>query len=323
MTQTNAKTIETQIPWVLNCVLLVIAGALAAALLWVASHTTSWVWLVLAAGSFSYVNNTLFSLLHEATHRILHPNKRINDWMGRIAAAFFPTAYTLQRAFHLTHHSNNRTALEQFDYLRPHDNKLLKLAQWYAILTGLYWAFSPLGCLIYFFSTGIFKLRLLRNHNSTIAQQTSADAYLSSVDDAPTLTIRFEILLSMLIQATLVLALDLTPVGWGCCYAAFAVNWSALQYADHAWSPLDVRDGAWNLRVNSLVRILFLNYHYHLAHHQHPKVPWIHLPKFVDAADPHPSFLRIYLEMWRGPRPFPGTHDNGAEQVRRSGLGLP
>ena len=32
------------------------------------------------------------------------------------------------------------------------------------------------------------------------------------------------------------------------------MNWSALQYADHAWSPLDVRDGAWDLRINPLVR---------------------------------------------------------------------
>jgi fatty acid desaturase len=317
MTQTDAKNIKTPIPWALNCVLLVIAGALAAALLWVASHTTSWAWVILAASSFAYVNNTLFSLMHEATHDILHPNKRINGWMGRIAAAFFPTAYTLQRSFHLTHHRNNRSELEQFDYLRPHDNKLLKLAQWYAILTGLYWVFSPIGCIIYFFFPPIFKLRLLRNQDSTMAQQTSADAYLGSVDRAPGVTIRLEILLSVLIQATLVLALDLTPVGWGCCYAAFAVNWSSLQYADHAWSPLDAREGAWNLRVNPLVRILFLNYHHHLAHHRHPKVPWIHLPKFVDVAVPRPSFLGIYIQMWRGPRPFPGTPD-GATAISES-----
>ncbi len=310
MTQTKARTVETPIPWVLNFALLLIAGALAAMLLWIASHTTSWMWLALAALGFSYVNNTLFSLLHEATHGILHPNKRINEWMGRIAAAFFPTAYTLQRCFHLTHHLNNRTESEQFDYIRPHDNRLLKLGQWYAILTGLYWVFLPIGCIVYFFFPSLFKLQLLRNQSSTVAQQTSAAAYLTSVDDAPSLTIRLEILLSFLIQAILILALDLTAIGWGCCYAAFAVNWSSLQYADHAWSPLDVREGAWNLRVNALVRVLFLNYHYHLAHHRHPKVAWIHLPKFVDPADPHPSFLKIYLQMWRGPRPFPQIFDH-------------
>ena len=68
------------------------------------------------------------------------------------------------------------------------------------------------------------------------------------------------------------------------CYAAFAINWSSLQYTDHAFSKLDVRDGAWNLRVNPSTRLLFLNYHHHLAHHRHPQVPWIHLGRFVDPA---------------------------------------
>ena len=101
-------------------------------------------------------------------------------------------------------------------------------------------------------------------------------------------------------------ALDLNLLGWGLCYAAFALNWSSLQYADHAWSGRDVHDGAWNLRVSRVVQALFLNYHHHKAHHQHPTVPWLHLPRYVDMTEERPSFLAIYLRMWRGPRPWPG-----------------
>ena len=71
---------------------------------------------------------------------------------------------------------------------------------------------------------------------------------------------------------------------------------------------LDVRDGAWNLRVNRVVQYIFLNYHHHRAHHQHPDVPWIHLGKFVDFTAPRPSFASIYLSMWKGPRPLPREH---------------
>lgn len=305
MTKVEAGTVDTPIPRALNLVLLATAAVLATALLWIASHATSWIGLVLAAVGFSYVNNTLFSLMHEATHGILHPDPKINDWMGRIAAAFFPTAFTLQRSFHLTHHRNNRSELEQFDYLRPQDNKLLKLAQWYAILTGLYWVFSPLGCIVYFFAHPLLRLRILRSRDSTLAHQTSAEAYLAAVDDLPGLRVRSEVFFSAAIQIALFWTLDLSLVGWACCYAAFGINWSSLQYADHAWSPLDRRDGAWNLRVNPVVRALFLNYHHHLAHHQHPMIPWIHLSRFVDPARPRPSFLMVYLKMWLGPRPFP------------------
>jgi fatty acid desaturase len=257
--------------------------------------------------AFSFVNNTVFSLLHEATHGIFHGNQRINDWAGRFAAAFFPTSFTLQRSFHLTHHRNNRTELEQFDYLRPHDNRFLKLAQWYSILTGIYWFFAPMGNIVFFIAPSVFRRGLLRKTDSTVACQTGADAYLGSLDRASVPKIRLEILLSAAIQSALILGLDLTLLGWGCCYAAFAVNWSSLQYADHAWSPLDVHDGAWNLRVNPVVRVLFLNYHHHLAHHQQPQVPWIHLPKLVDPERPRPSFLKIYLQMWLGPRRLPAV----------------
>jgi fatty acid desaturase len=118
------------IPWLINALIMFAAGTLALALLWFASHTELWLWVVVAAIGFSYVNNTMFSLLHEATHGFLHPDARVNTWMGRIAAAFFLTSFSLQRSFHLTHHRNNRSESEQFDYFRPGDNRFLKLAQW-------------------------------------------------------------------------------------------------------------------------------------------------------------------------------------------------
>jgi len=309
MTQTpsrDARQEHLAIPAALNVTLLLAAGLVAAGLLRAASHAASWTALVLAAVAFSFVNNTLFSLLHEATHDILHPRRRVNDWMGRIAAAFFPTSFTLQRAFHLTHHRYNRTEREQFDYFRPRDSTVLKLAQWYSILTGLYWIFSPVGCVVFSLFPRVFRRGALRDDGSAVAQQTGADAYLGSVDDVPAATIRLETFLSAAIQIAMAAALDLTLAGWGCCYAAFAVNWSALQYADHAFSPLDVREGAWNLRVNPVVRLVFLNYHHHLAHHRHPRVPWIHLPRLVDRESPRPRFLHVYLQMWRGPRAYPG-----------------
>lgn len=285
--------------------LLVGASLAAAWLLYAASRATAWWQVLLAAVAFSYVNNTVFSLLHESVHRMFHANRSINEWGGRIAAAFFPTALTFQRIFHLRHHRNNRTDVEQFDYVRPTDNRVLKYAQWYAILTGLYWAASPLGILIYLVWPGAFRSHLLRAKDSPLAQQTAADAMLEGFDDAPVGRIRMEIVFTLLIQAILIWATNATWQGWLICYAAFGVNWSSLQYADHAWSELDVREGAWNLRVNKAVQWLFLNYHHHKAHHQHPDVPWLYLDEHVDFTEERPSFVRIWLSMWRGPRPLP------------------
>jgi fatty acid desaturase len=193
--------------------------------------------------------------------------------------------------------------VELFDYFLPNDNRPLKAFQWYGILTGIYWLLPPLACLAWLLAPGLFRAALFR---SRTARQTSAEAMLSGFESAPEGRIRLEILFSLAMQAAMIWALDLSLAGWLCCYAAFALNWSSLQYADHAWSVRDVHDGAWNLKVSRVVQYLFLNYHHHRAHHQHPSVPWLHLPKYVDFAEERPSFLRIYLQMWRGPRPWPG-----------------
>jgi len=298
---------KAAIPGTLNIALTVVAITIALSLLWLAAHTTSWVTLVLAALSFSYVNNTLFSLLHESVHQVFHRTSRVNDWFGRVTAAFFPTAFTFQRICHLGHHQRNRTVAEQFDYYRPADNKGLKYLQWYGILTGLYWLVSPIGCLLYLLSPLLLASSFFRSARARWAQQTGTAAMLSGFDEAPVGQVRLEILLSVTIQGAIIALLDLNLVGWLCCYAAFAVNWSSLQYADHAWSELDILNGAWNLKVNRLVQFLFLNYHHHRAHHQHPRVSWLYLSHYVDFSQPRPSFLRIYLQMWLGPRPYPST----------------
>jgi fatty acid desaturase len=296
---------ELGIPVALNLALVAAASGAALSLLWLASHVES-VWAVaLAAVAFSYVNNTVFALTHEAVHGLLHPNAAANDWLGRWLAALFPTGLTFHRTCHLGHHRRNRTAVELFDYYTADDVRAVKLVQWYGILTGLYWLLPPIGCIALVVLPRRWLFGLLDSRGSATAEHVGAEAMLSGFTAAPLARIRLEVLLTVALQVLFWVALDLSLVGWLACYAAFAVNWSSLQYADHAWSKLDVRDGAWNLRVNPLVRWLFLNYHHHLAHHRRPDVPWVHLGRFVDDADERPSFARVYLAMWRGPRRLP------------------
>ena len=305
------------IPGRLNLALLALVAVVDAGALWWASHAiktdAGWWWVATAAIVFSFANNTAFALLHEAVHGVLHEKKPVNRWAGRFAAALFPTGLLVQRAFHITHHRNNRSRFEQFDYIHPGDVKWLKYAQWYAILTGVYWLVTVLGVVAFALVPQALRIRLLRGQESRVAGQTSSGPYLDALDALPPVAARLELLGSALFQTGLFLALDLSWQGWLVCYAAFALNWSSLQYADHAFSPLDKDTGAWNLRVHPLVGRIFLNYHFHLAHHQHPNASWIHLPRLADPETPRPHFLSIWWSMWRGPRPFPGS-----EQDRRT-----
>lgn len=302
------------IPGGLNLALLALVTVIDGAALWWASHALrngiGWCWIALAALVFSFANNTGFALLHEAVHGVLHSHKGVNRWAGRWAAALFPTGYLVQRAFHLTHHRNNRSRFEQFDYIHEGDVKWLKYAQWYAILTGVYWLVTVFGVVAFALVPRTLRVRLLRSRDSRVATQTSSGPYLDALDAQPPVAARLELLGSAVFQVGLFLALDLSWQGWLLCYAAFALNWSSLQYADHAFSPLDPEAGAWNLRVPSVVRWVFLNYHFHLAHHRHPNASWIHLPRLADPSTPRPHFLAIWWSMWRGPRPYPGPEQD-------------
>jgi fatty acid desaturase/phytoene/squalene synthetase len=289
-------------PEKLNLLLFSSASVASAACLWMASHALGWIPMLLAAWIFSFNANTLFSLLHEAVHGSFSARLPINEWAGRAASAWFPTGLSVQRAFHLTHHRCNRSRFEQFDVLHPGDKAWLKYAQWYSIYTGLYWAFAVAAAALFTLVPGSHRWRALRDRKDPDAVQTGSAVYAEALEGAPPIRARLEILSSFAFQAFLFWSLDLSLRGWAACYAAFALQWSWLQYTDHAFSPLNANHGAWNLRVGPLGRAFFLDYHLHLAHHQHPHAPWNRLRHLIDPASPRPSFFQVFRKAVTGPR---------------------
>lgn len=288
----------------LNLLIAAASYGAAAGLLVAASRTSWWSVRIGCAVAFSFVANTIFSLLHESVHGAFSRKRWLNDGMGVLSAAFFPTGFTFQRVCHLGHHRRNRSDVEMFDLYYPGDSRILKTIQLYGILTGVYWTLAPLGCLLYLLCPWLLRANVLRRTESDRVQRMGGDAMLADLDDSRhALRIRLEIVFTIAFQAALFAVLGVSLAGWMTCYAAFALNWGALQYTDHAFSVRHVTEGAWNLRVNRVVQALFLNYHHHLAHHRNPEVPWIHLGGLVDPAEPRPSFARLYLELWKGPKP--------------------
>ena len=249
------------------------------------------------------VNHLPFSLLHEAVHGVLFTRLWANEAVGTLSAAAFPTSFTMQRIAHLGHHRRNRTDRELYDYRLPNQSKLLRNLWLYAgNLFGFYWFFIPISNALYLLFPWVFtSARFARGP----AKFLGFEPYVEDIAKEGKVRIWCECLFALAYQVAIWKLLGLNVKGWLLCHGAFALHWSALQYVDHAWSPRDIINGAWNLKVLPITRALALNYHYHLAHHRHPSVPWVHLPLLVNPTEPQPTFWSIYFRLWGGTKPAP------------------
>lgn len=295
------KKINT--PNTLNILIALAAISISIFLIHTASHTQNIYSLIGCVILFSFVGNTIFGLLHEAVHNGFSDNKVINYIFGNILASFFPTGFTFQKRCHLNHHRQNRTDFEMFEAYHDNDSKFVKTVMLYFILTGIYWTNPGMGAVwLMIHPQSLLNSPFSGKNNYEVGRMGGAGMlrHLENLPNSEMLKMRLEVLFTILFQLSIFYFFNFSFKGWILCYIGFAIQWSGLQYADHAYSARDIRNGAWNLKVSWFTQVMFLNYHHHLAHHQHPHVSWIHLGKFVDKNEDRPSFWSIYLRMWKG-----------------------
>lgn len=291
-------------PGTLNIIISIASILAGIAILALASKTESTIVFILCLIAFALINNTIFAMLHEAVHGVLHTNRKINNNVGRALAAMYPTSFAVQKVCQLGHHMRNRTDMEFFEAYTDRDNKTFKYISLYAILIGIYWTYSPLGNLWLLIAPNSLKNSIFRDKDKTGVGHIGGEGMLGALDnlsDKEINTMRIEFLGSLIFQTSLFIFLGVKFLPWLACYWAFALKWCSIQYADHAYSPRDVRNGAWNLKAPKFVQKVFLNYHYHLVHHRYPHIPWDKLPNFVEPDMPWVSHWEIYKKMWKGP----------------------
>ncbi len=286
----------------LNWVILAGSAAATAACLWLASHAPWW-GALLAATAFAFLNNTPFALMHESVHGVGAATPRRNYVLGLIASWMFPTSFSMQRTAHLGHHTRNRTDQELYDYYLPSESRLVRnLWLYLGNLFGLYWFCIPLSNVLYLLAPPLYRSEWFVHR---IAPAIGFGPYVRDLAQLAPGRVWLEIASAFAYQGVLWWALDLNWQGWLLSHWLFALHWSALQYVDHAWSARDVTNGAWDLKVSAPARWLALNYHYHLAHHRHPQVPWTRLPALATRHG-QPSFWQVYWSLWRnGVQPAP------------------
>lgn len=293
-----------RIPNGVNLVIIALQLSAIAACIWASVHVSG-VWaLALLAVSFGTVMNSVYSIIHEAEHGMLFSNRRWNELAGSAMALFFPAPFHLLRQGHLGHHLRNRSDDEAFDFYFEGDHKVWKILVLYGILTGLYWVIVVL-------SNVVFLLLPFRQDKKYWHVDQASTAFMESLNPSYRNVIRLESALAILLHVGLVWGFSIPIVNYLVMYAGFGFMWSAMQYVHHYGTERHVTRGARNLWIWGPLDLLWLNHNWHLSHHQHPSVPWIHLPQTEVEGDTRRGFLlTAYLKMWRGPRRAPDSVEN-------------
>ena len=277
-----------------------------AACVWVASQVASFWAVGVLAVAFGVLMNSVYSVIHEAEHAMLFRSRVANESVGVLMALFFPAPFHLLRQGHIGHHLRNRSDDEAFDLYFDGDNVIWKWLVWLGILTGLYYVLVVISNVVAALAPFILDRRHFKIDAHVKVDRASA-AFLESFNPAHLRWIRLEGIAAIALHTALVLGLRIPIWHYLAMYGAFGFMWSAMQYVHHYGTERHVTRGARNLWIFGPVDALWLNHNWHLAHHEHPTVPWIYLPRLVDEVEPRSTRERgflpwAYLKMWRGPR---------------------
>ena len=289
---------ESQYPIPAKLNLLIIACQLGAmfAIFYGAAAASTWWQLALLAAAFGIVGNSVYSIIHEAEHRILHPNPVVNDVLGAGMALFFPAPYHLLRQGHICHHRCNRSDDEAFDLYFDGDRPVVKWLKFYGIITGVYWWMVVFSNFVVLLLPFVIK-RKYYEFDRPFA------AFVEALNPGYWWLIKLEALLAIGLHALIVWGLGIPPLSYVLVYFGFGFSWSAMQYVHHFGTVRHVLFGTRNLRLLGLIDLIWLNHNWHLTHHKQPTLPWIYLPSLGRAQDPQRDFLVWhYLRMWKGPR---------------------
>lgn len=270
-----------------------------AALLTLADANLGWPLRVGVVILFCLVMQGVFTLMHEGFHRNAHGDRRINDLLCWAGAAIFGTSATLHRVQHWGHHLRNRDVSEQGEFIHPGENAAKKVILYYVAITGGLWLVGLVFSLLVLF----VPYRTAKLLTRTRKFNTYAAAF-EMFKPSDWTQMRWE---------TLGLLAIWVPILWlrvwslptlALCYGAFAFSWSSLQWIYHLRTPLHNVEGAYNLRLPTPVRWLFLNFNYNLTHHREPHLPWQELYSASNQQETQPLIYR-WLLMWKPPRRRP------------------
>ena len=166
------------------------------------------------------------------------------------------------------------------------EHPVWKCLQLYGTLTGLYWLMAVLSNVVVL----AFPFVLRREY---FEFDRPSAAFFDALNPAYTRIIRVEALATIAMHAAIVWGLGIPVSTYVVMYAGFGVSWSAMQVPCTTSVPCVMCSRARGTSgfCGPLDRF-WLHHNWHLTHHKHPTVPWVHLPRIGQREDPERGSCR-------------------------------
>ncbi len=284
------------IPSKLNAILIIVCSILYFSLLMIGSITPGVGYKVLLGLAFGIVLIPVYSLMHESAHNTLFENSKINVLFGQYLSTLFGVSYHFFRHCHLKHHKKNRTDEEMWDLYYEHQNKWLRYGNLYLMMIGFGYFALWLSVILFAFAPRLIYSDFFKKH-------TEIRGFLDGGDTPFKIkSSQMESIIVILFQVICLWIIDWDFKTWIIFFIVHGFIWSSQNYVNHAFSPRDIINGGHNLIIPKWLNVIYLNFNIHLAHHQNPNIPWIHLPKYIKSKKGRFSFFRNYLRLWKGPK---------------------
>lgn len=262
-------------------------------------EAVGWPWKAVGVVLFCFVMQGVFSMMHEYFHDNAHPDARIGYGIGLVGSTLFGTSATLHRVNHWGHHVRNRTPAEQGEFIHEGESVLGKVSLYYFAVTIGLW----LSGLVFPFISIFVPFRAVEWLSSHRRYNTYSAAF-ASFKAADWTRMRLEAVGLAAFWGPVIVWGPWSVGTLGLAYLAFAFSWSSLQWVYHLRTPLHVVEGAYNLRLPTPIRWLFLNFNMNLTHHRRPYLPWQELYAVTDQRETQPLWYR-WLLMFKPPMRFP------------------
>lgn len=311
-----------QIPTATNSVLI---GGLIALNLWqffilplcLLPLSPNWGWTLLAV---VLTTTTFWSLIHEAIHGHLLPDKRMNDRAGRVLSALFCAPFQLLRLGHLMHHRFNRSPIQRNDVSQQPERATLGETAWYyfTLFGGLYFfevISSAMSLLPFRFRKQLVAITFGEHAPDGRTMLRAAETQLLSEPGRSRMRLD-----GLMICLLLVVSFWLYGSYWWMLALALFGRGFLVSFFDNAYhygNLLDDVRAGYNLRLPRMLERAFLNFNLHEVHHRDPNLPWSALPaRFAADRDRyHLGYLHAGVRQLAGPIPEP-TAAEGAKDAR-------